>query len=298
MNRFSQIYCKSTETLKDSERFRVRLSQWLWEELDNHSLGAAIARELGHSIQSYQNAIGTWTYDIANFIKQAAIGVALDIITVAYNLLRDRKNYSSWGSIKADEKRYFNGISNQQKFLEFVNVCFKEENLCYLVSGDGIVHYSPDIEFHALKETTLKCLNDARYAAVKSEFIRAYEALDQRPPNTKNAIRSVFESLEILCKLIVNPQNQKTTLGKIFITSALTQLLKEHYQDNTDKIATGDLTESFTSWVTAMHNYRHGQKIEIPSDPPLDLTIMAVSTGAAFLRWLIGIDRERLFARK
>jgi len=37
--------------------------------------------------------------------------------------------------------------------------------------------------------------------------------------------------------------------------------------------------------------YRHGQKVEKPSKPPMGLTILVLSSGAAYLRWLVEIDK-------
>ena len=50
--------------------------------------------------------------------------------------------------------------------------------------------------------------------------------------------------------------------------------------------------EGFSSWVDAMHLYRHGQNTNEPVAPSLDYAIYIVSTGAAFLRLLAEIDRK------
>jgi len=48
MERFSQIYCKDTAARED--RFRNRLNQWLYNELNNYELANAITVKLGLSI--------------------------------------------------------------------------------------------------------------------------------------------------------------------------------------------------------------------------------------------------------
>ncbi|MFX5689069.1 hypothetical protein ABTD94_21875, partial [Acinetobacter baumannii] len=48
---------------------------------------------------------------------------------------------------------------------------------------------------------------------------------------------------------------------------------------------------SFRDWIDSSHNYRHEQGSEEPVQPPIDLAILAISNGTAFLRWLIHLDQ-------
>jgi hypothetical protein len=51
---------------------------------------------------------------------------------------------------------------------------------------------------------------------------------------------------------------------------------------------------AFKDWVDASHNYRHEAGSEEPVQPPLDLAVLAISNGTAFLRWLIALDQATL----
>jgi hypothetical protein len=46
-------------------------------------------------------------------------------------------------------------------------------------------------------------------------------------------------------------------------------------------------------WIEATDNYRHKPGGAEDADPPGDLAILAVSVGAALLRWLAGLDENR-----
>jgi hypothetical protein len=45
--------------------------------------------------------------------------------------------------------------------------------------------------------------------------------------------------------------------------------------------------DSLGNWIEAGHLYRLGQKIEEPSPSPLDYTVLFLSQGASFLRYLL-----------
>lgn len=283
MKRFSQIYCKNSSVQTDSPRFRTRLSQCLCDELNNTALAKKISKTLGLTAP-----IIIGGYDIKKFIAQEQIRDVLDTITIAYHLFGDGKNYNSNGSWENNGPFYGGTRAVQNKFANFVNSCFSEENLCYKIDDEGVVHYAPDEEFLLAKTSTLMCLNEARYQAVAKEFIRAYEALNSAPPDTKASAKAIFESVEILFKLMTN----KPRLTKDFILDALKPLLDKHYADDTSKKVITRLIKSFCEWVEGMQWYRHGQKTETPNDPPLELAILTISTGTGFLRWLALIDAQ------
>jgi hypothetical protein len=50
---------------------------------------------------------------------------------------------------------------------------------------------------------------------------------------------------------------------------------------------------SFREWVEASHNYVHKPGVAEPAQPPADVAILAISHGAALLRWLAGLDEDR-----
>jgi hypothetical protein len=40
-------------------------------------------------------------------------------------------------------------------------------------------------------------------------------------------------------------------------------------------------------WITGAQPYRHGQEVEEPAEPPVELVVAFLSAGAVYLRWLI-----------
>jgi hypothetical protein len=51
--------------------------------------------------------------------------------------------------------------------------------------------------------------------------------------------------------------------------------------------------DGLAKWVNSLHIYRHGQGTEEPVAPPLGFAIYVVSSGSAWLRFLLQIHSER-----
>ena len=62
------------------------------------------------------------------------------------------------------------------------------------------------------------------------------------------------------------------------------------------KNASLKLCDGFKSWVEAAHFYRHADDQPGPAQPPQELTVLMVSQGYGWVRWLATIDREMLAA--
>ena len=115
----------------------------------------------------------------------------------------------------------------------------------------------------------------------------AYQYLDNDPIDTKGAVRSIFESIEILVKQMVPAKN----LNKWIVENTLKEKCLEAYaNDETAKKVMSQMFDSFSKWVDAIHNYRHGQADQDPVAPPVNITIYIISSGTSFLRWLIEIN--------
>ncbi len=56
------------------------------------------------------------------------------------------------------------------------------------------------------------------------------------------------------------------------------------------------LVQGFTNWVASAQFYRHGQGQEEPNQPPLEVAVAILSSGAGYLRWLIHLDQAKLAA--
>ena len=175
------------------------------------------------------------------------------------------------------------------KWHKFVERVFMEENLGYSLDEKCGVHFLVDEEFAHNRITALSCLDSSRYAGVREAFNSSHSYLDANPPDTKAAVRSMFEALEILARMMVETKN----LNKGFVNSKLIPLVADIYSH--DPIAVKTITglfAGFSEWVDAIHNYRHGQGLPEPVDPPLDMAVYILSSGASFLRWLTEVDKK------
>jgi hypothetical protein len=170
---------------------------------------------------------------------------------------------------------------------DFVTRVFREENLGYVLDEHCGVHFLIDQEFEHNKATILQGLGSPRYLGVKAAFEAAHSYLDLTPPDTKASVRSMFESLEILTKLMVQTQN----LNKWVVENKLKQLAQDAFSaDDIAAVTIGCAFDGFALWVNGLHNYRHGQGTTEPVAPSLSFTVYTLSSGAAFLRWLIELD--------
>jgi hypothetical protein len=70
----------------------------------------------------------------------------------------------------------------------------------------------------------------------------------------------------------------------------LVPMLASLTAEATAKGASGKLLRSFREWVDAAHFYRHEEGVAEPTEPTLELTVLLVSAGASWLRWLAEID--------
>ena len=267
--RFSLLYLDRSESLKDSKRFRNRLAAFYWESLHEYYKA--------HIVKSIQLEIGAEvpflisSYSVSDFFKTGELRDLLDSITVIYNTLITEPG----------------GPATQWK--TFVAKAMSEENMGYRLDDECIVHYFVDEEFERNRFSTLALLENPRYAGCRASFEAAYGHLDANPIDTKAAVRSMFESVEILVKQMVETKN----LNKWVVQNTLKERCLACYaSDDTAKIVMDKMFDGFAFWVDSIHNYRHGQVDPEPVVPPVNIAIYAISSGTAFLRWLIELNNE------
>jgi hypothetical protein len=274
--RFSLMYIERGKPGPDSERFRKRLSAFYFEKLTTFegNIISEIHRELGATIP-----YGPGGLSITGFFEKAPLRDILDSITIICELLKPPKSslFSTLGALHTE-------------WLSFVKRVLKEENLHYRVDNEGVVHYLVDEEFERNRISVLNCLKNKRYEGVRAAFEDAHSQLDSDPINKKAAVRSMFESIEILTKLMVPVVNR---LNKSVVQKDLKGIaLQKYVHDEIASKTVGIIFDGFSEWVDALHNYRHGQGKEEPVEPPLGFAVYVLSSGASFLRWLIEIDQK------
>ena len=110
--------------------------------------------------------------------------------------------------------------------------------------------------------------------------------MDGETPDTLTAVRSIYDSAEIIFKIMFGVNR----LSSNEINSKILDRLKKNHTGNT--LAAGKmLTQSFGKWVDALHNYRHLEGSEKVSAPPIEFAVAFISAGAGHIRWLLSLEQ-------
>lgn len=263
--RFSQLYLDKGNPVNDSRRMRNRISAMYYDLLSNDSYKIV---QLIHIETGAKVPVGVESYNLTYFFENCEIRDLLDSITlISKYLLR----------------------TNQQnkavQWMQFISRIFKEENVGYQLDNKGGVHFFIDEEFERNRSAIIAGLSSQ--PAVKDAVEKSYSFLDQDIPDTASSIRSIFEALEILYKHIVKAEG-KDRLNSTGVLNKLKPLLQQELVQNqiTSK-ANDHMLDSLCDWIEAGHMYRHGQKLQEPSPPPLNYAVLFISQGASYIRYLL-----------
>lgn len=271
--RFSLLYLERSTPIRDSARFRNRLAAYYWDYLNDHCkepIRKIIQKETGSEIPFIRMS----GYSIGDFFKRNELRDVLDSITLIYQVLLA----GGWRSAA-------------ENWRTFVSRVLKEENMGYQLDATCGVHYLVDEEFERNRFCTLTVLDDPKYSNVRAAYEDAYRYMDGNPIDTKAAVRSMFESIEILVKQMVSTKN----LNKWIVENTLKEKCLTPYKNDTiaSKVV-AEFFDGFALWVDGLHNYRHGQASTDPVAPTEEIVIYVLSSGSAFLRLLVGINNETL----
>lgn len=263
--RFSQNYLERGEPVEDSARMRVRLSQSVLDiKIDEQVLATALSSALGCQLRGTANSL-KWK----NFYLESTLRDLLDSHTVIVEYL-NKKGYRTKAS----------------QWVSLVERIFREENLCYTINEIGEVHFAQDAEFQRNRLSALKCLSSPRYRAALSHFEAAQSALDRTPRQTREAIRQTYEAIETVFRLIFP---EAGVLGPAEVEKKLRPLALGVLAGTERDCLSANVT-AFKDWVIGAQGYRHGKGTEEPDNPSLSTTVLCVSAGASYLRWLLEID--------
>lgn len=248
-----------------------------------HRLGAMITAivHTGDLAQLAHRKLGidTGPYLTSKGIASLELRDVLDLITVVYRYISENVSLYSH-KVMLD------------KFVDEVNSIFIEENVGYYSDKSAGIHFLCDEEFSRTRVATVRGLGSSRFSAALHEFEKSFSFLDNNPPDTKAAVRASFESVEILFKLLSN-DSKCQRLGVDEISKFLKPKAEKVYgKDPIAKQSTSLLIKSMTDWVSAVHFYRHGQAVEEPSPPPIEICIVIISQAATYLRWMIEIEEK------
>lgn len=290
---FARVYLERGAPTQDSAVFRNRLDAYMQGQhhTDYAELSKCLKQEAGLVVvSSYHQSFGVF-HDFSGFFTKSPIEQVLSAITLIWRFLRTK--YSQWdGASKLLDVRGYT-YPMADNWHAFVGRVFREENLGYVLDEKCGVHYFVDEEFERNRVSTLRSLEAPRYAGVRRAFEAAHAYLDAQPPDTKAAVRATFEATEILARLM-DPGSKN--LHKRQVTSTLKSLAVAGAIDQTESDTIDKLFEGFSSWVDALHNYRHGQGVPQPVALSTTVAVYVISTGAAALRYLVQIDSKNLGA--
>ncbi len=269
---FSRVYLRPATAQRDSARFRIRLQSRFDEfmsKYSQHTFADVIEGELGVPIERYEYP------NFHAFFREAELRDVLDTITLAYRFLV--------GDGQA---------TRAQSWRDLVSRVFHEEGLGYVVNDRGAVRYLVDEEFERARFSVIDGLGAGRFNAVRTAVDEAFKKLDREPFDTKAAVRSMFEAVETLCKVLGDHNDD---LDEGMVKKRIKPMVARIYgAEDASAQSFGEQTvEAFIKWVNAGHRYRHGPKTEEPHDPPLELTVSFLSQGAAHIRFLIDVDRKK-----
>lgn len=283
--RFSQIYLDRGPPARDSDRFRRRLAQ----QFDSLVGGYEKASEFGKFLVSRagmavrQSAAGTY-YPKEVFLS-GEVRDMLDAITLFHERLA-RPHAAKLHVQQLVSRRRFAEPStpHPRLWLDFVAAAMREENVGYRVDEKCGVHFYVDEQFERNRSATLEVLGSPLLAAARASYEDAFRHLDSNPRDSKAAVRSMFESLEIVAKQIV-PGAQR--LNRELIEKKLREAcLCVASSDATEQGVLKNMFDSLIDWVTGLHSYRHGQASNEPVAPSEELAVYVLSTGSAHVRQL------------
>jgi hypothetical protein len=231
---------------------------------------AILQSELGVGLKSVGSATANYWPPV--FASELELRDVLDAVTLIFRALR-----ASGGG--------------HDEFRQEVRRIFEEEQVSYVVDDEGGVHLKVDQEFGRSRVSAIRALAPARYAAVRRAYEEAHSALDAHPPDGKQAIRLTFSAVECLFRLMYSDAHRLSgsDVDKYLKPAIDQQFAKERIA----RQAAHKLAASLKDWIDAAHFYRHEPGAEDPAQPPFQLTVLIVSQGAAFLRWLADLDGQR-----
>jgi hypothetical protein len=272
VSRYSQLYIERGQRIPDSLRFRNRLAAFFYrlnrDELGHKirgSIVASIHEDLGCQVP-FEGA----AHSLPRFIRETEIRDVLDAITIAARVITaalPRGSSPQW-----------------QKLVARV---FEEENLSYRLGPDDVVHPFIDVEFEVTRAATIAALGGPQFGEARRDFDAALRHL--RDGEHKQAIRAMFPAVETAAKVLYPGRFARLDVSAV--QRDMSQRLDEKYVGNQPAITAGrGLLRSFEQWIVASQPYRHGQEVQEPTEPPQDLAVAHISTGATFLRWMIELS--------
>jgi hypothetical protein len=283
---FTRLYMDRRAPLQDSQFFRTRLEAYFEaNHFDDYAWVAAyMKQEAGYVIPSMRGSESI-LYKFDDFFSAGPIEQVLSSLTLIWRYYSTRQRQTT---VYGDGRTTVQ-TPKADAWLAFVRRALHEEHMAYTVDNECGAHFVVDEEFERNRVSALRCLDASRYSGARAAFESAHSYLDAPPGDTKASVRSAFEALEIVARLI-DPTSRN--LNKWMVENKLMPLAQGLAQDDIEKGTIASLFEGIGRFVDGLHNYRHGQGAEQLIAPSLPVTVYVLSSVASALRWLVLIDSQ------
>lgn len=259
---FIYRYMERAAPRGDSPRFRIRIGAAFPEgDGQRAEVRQRLRAEAGVAVR-----IGQWGVLWDEFYQRSPMEEVLTAITITFQVLQRQA-----------------GARRAEIYRTFVERALAEEHIGFRIDEQGVIHYAVDEVFEGMRAATLAVLNDPVLAVARSCYEAAFQHLDRHPPDTKPAVRSMFEALEVVAKQL-NP-TARNLHENLCRNQLRDQYLVVAGGDAVERRVWGGMFEGMAQWVHGMHEYRHGQ-VDNLAPPTEEFAVYVLSSGSAFLRLL------------
>lgn len=285
---FSRVYAGNVEPALDSGAFRKRIAAYVHHDLhkDHWELSIYLKKESGFAPNTWVSGSSLY-HKYEEFILTIPRDQLLNLITFIWRFLNKKHQTLLPRDGKWDLKNLEYRSIPAEAWKRFVERVLLEENIGFVLDAQCGVRFRIDQQYDLQREATLSCLAERRFAASLAAFEDAHRHFASTPQDLKAALRALFESVEIVVKQMYSADRLTAKLVSGEIKS---KILSGYPDDPVARRAVGRVIDGFADWVDGMHHYRHGQGDEAPVVPPLSFAIYAMSSGAAFIRWLVQVE--------
>ncbi len=279
---FSRVYCIPDAAQKDSERLRRRLGKYASGLKETYLVVERIEIETGVRVPLLG---GYRSLDL--FFQNAEMRDILDGITHIYAALSDQAQVRARS---VDEAYHLRAAATGWR--AFVSRVLAEEHSAYQVDEKCNVKYAIDEAYALNRKATLNGLQATKWDATRAEFERAFDALDDEKQDANGAVRAIAASVEACAKVILG--SGVARVGPAEIEKNLWPIVQCVYSgDQVAANASHLILKSLGDWISATHQYRHGQSAVSEVVAPIETTIQLLTSGAGFIRWLIELENKR-----
>lgn len=291
---FNQRYLDRNLPERDSMHFRRRVGGFFDSEYFDYrnELAAYLLREVGEAVPWVVSS-----YSFRKYFETIPLDRALVAITKTWRFLSAKDVVLSFRRSKSNATMIAKSLGVEtasalptapERFIQTISRIFEEENLDYSIDDRGGVSYRVDAEFVRNSESALDALSAPGLIGAATEFEKALKDLRAFPPETKNAIKSAFDSLEYTVKRLygVDKLNRNVVIQRVRADAVASagdhDSIREFYEKK--------FVMQFGNWVNDLHDFRHAQLTQAEiREPPFALAVAIVAQTAIYLRWLCSV---------